>query len=193
MSRYGNVVAFDDGPFAREHRGDVLLVGVVCSRTRMDGVLSGRVRRDGRNSTASMIDMLEASQFRAHVQAVLLQGIAVAGFNVVDVRKLHETLGIPVLVVARRAPRLSQMRAALFGGGPQRAGLPGAAAKWRLIERAGAMEPLRDLHVQRIGLTRSEAGELLKSTTLHGQLPEAIRMAHLVAGGIITGKSRGRA
>jgi endonuclease V-like protein UPF0215 family len=193
MTRFGNVVAFDDAPFARDHRGDVLLVGVVCARTRMDGVLSGRVRRDGRNATRSIIGMLERSQFRAHVQAILLQGIAVAGFNVVDIRGLHEALRMPVLVVARRAPRVALMRAALFSGGPQKRGIPGAAEKWRLIERAGPMEPLRDLYVPRVGLTRSEAGELLRGTTLHGNLPEAIRLAHLVAGGVTTGTSRGRA
>ena len=42
-----NVIGFDDGPFSSDHRGDVLLVGVVCSGTRVDGVISGKVRRDG--------------------------------------------------------------------------------------------------------------------------------------------------
>lgn len=82
-----NVVGFDDAPFPRAHRGDVLLVGTVCSRTRLDGVLSARVRRDGSNSTDRMIAMVEGSQFAEHVRAVLLQGIAVAGFNVIDVHR----------------------------------------------------------------------------------------------------------
>jgi len=182
-----NVVGFDDAPFAREHRGDVLLVGAVCSRTRLDGVLSGRVRRDGSNSTDRMIEMIERSQFEAHIRAVLLQGIAVAGFNVVDVVRLHEELGVPVLVVARRPPDLAAIHRALF------ARVPGAAKKWSLIQRAGEMEPLRGIYVQRIGLGTGEARELLRLTTLHGHLPEALRMAHLIAGGVTTGKSRGRA
>jgi hypothetical protein len=37
-----NVIGFDDAPFAREHRGDVSLVGVVCSRTRIDVRMLGR-------------------------------------------------------------------------------------------------------------------------------------------------------
>src|SRR5690242_13024243 len=45
-----NVIGFDDGPFPREHRGDVLLVGTVCSGTRLDGVMSGTIRRDGANA-----------------------------------------------------------------------------------------------------------------------------------------------
>ena len=49
------VLGFDDGPFARDHRGQVLLVGVVCSRTRVDGVVAGRIRRDGSDATREMV------------------------------------------------------------------------------------------------------------------------------------------
>ena len=182
-----NVVGFDDAPFAREHRGDVRLVGTVCSRTRLDGVLSAQVRRDGRNSTDRMIEMVRGSQFAGHVRAVLLQGIAVAGFNVVDIGRLHAELGVPVLVVARRKPDLAAMRTYLVHN------VPGWRRKWHLIEEAGAMEPLRGLWVQRRGLGAAAAEHLLSATTLHGKLPEPLRLAHLIAGGVTTGTSRGRA
>ena len=185
--QYTNVIGFDDAPFARAHRGDVRLVGIVCSRTRLDGVLSSAVRRDGRNSTDKMIELVRGSAFARHVQAVLLQGIAVAGFNVVDVHALHEALGRPVLVVARRAPNLAKIRRTLEES------VPGGARKWRLIERLGEMEPLRGVYVQRVGLDRAQARNLLAATTLHGNLPEPLRLAHLIAGGVTTGHSRGRA
>lgn len=186
MRVFGNVMGFDDAPFDHEHRGDVRLVGILCARTRMDGVLSGSVRRDGANSTDAMLRMIEGSPFRAQVRAVLLQGIAVAGFNVVDVHRLHARLGVPVMVVARRAPRLDRIRTAL-------AQVPGAARKWRLIEAAGPMEPIGQVFVQRVGLDPSEAAALLDATTLHGNLPEPLRLAHLIAGGVTTGVSRGGA
>ncbi len=182
-----NVVGFDDAPFAREHRGDVLLVGAVCSRTRLDGVVSGRVRRDGANATRAMIETIRRSQFAAHVRAVLLQGIAVAGFNVVDVHALHEALGVPVIAVVRRQPDYASIRRALF------ARVAGAERKWRLIERAGKLDPVRGVLVQRVGITIDHARELLAATTLHGNLPEPLRLAHLIAGGVTTGASRGRA
>jgi uncharacterized protein len=182
-----NVVGFDDGPFDRGRRGArVLLVGAVCARTRLDGVISGRVTKDGRNAAATVAALVRGSQFDRHVRAVLLNGIAFGGFNVVDIHALAETLARPVLVVARRAPRLALIRSAL-------ARLPGGARKWRLIEQAGPMEPLRGVYVQRAGLSLGEARDLLAATTLHGNLPEPLRLAHLIAGGIVTGKSRGRA
>jgi len=182
-----NVVGFDDAPFKRQHRGDVTVVGAVCSRTRLDGVLAGRVRRDGANSTTTMARVIATSHFLDHVRAILLQGIAVAGFNVVDIHALHRACGVPVLVVARRKPDLAAMRRAILGR------VPGGERKWRLIERAGKMEPLRGVYVQRAGLTKAQAKHLLASTTLHGKLPEPLRLAHLIAGGITTGASRGRA
>jgi len=182
-----NVVGFDDGPFVRERRGvPVLLVGAVCARTRLDGVVSGRIRKDGADATARIAELVRSSQFDGHIRAVLLGGIAVGGFNVVDIHALAAALARPVLVVARRLPRLALIRDALSR-------LPRGASKWRLIEQAGAMEPVGNVFVQRAGLDIAEAGALLAATTLHGNMPEPLRLAHLIAGGIVTGKSRGRA
>ena len=41
------------------------------TRTRLDGVLSGKVRRDGANSTDALIALVAGSKFREHVRAVL--------------------------------------------------------------------------------------------------------------------------
>jgi len=182
-----NVVAFDDGPFDRRtRRGGVLLVGAVFARTRLDGVVSGRVRRDGRDATARMAALLAGSQFDRHVRAILLGGIAVAGFNVVDIHELAAVTGRPVVVVARRAPRLDLIREALTR-------IPGGAHRWALIERAGPMEPAGKIWIQRAGITFDATRAMLAATTLHGSLPEPLRVAHLIAGGIVAGKSRGRA
>ena len=67
----------------RWHRGDVDLVGVVYTGRRLDGVLTGRARRDGRNATDRIAGMIEGSRFNERI--VLLGGIAVGGWNVVDI------------------------------------------------------------------------------------------------------------
>jgi endonuclease V-like protein UPF0215 family len=208
-----NVIGFDDGPFSRDHRGRVLLVGAVCSGTRLDGVVSGRVQRDGSDSTRRIVELVEQSQFGGHVQAILLQGIAVGGFNVVDIHGLSETLGVGVLVVTRRRPDMATVHRALFSDHPpRRPRVRGAARKWRLIEAAGELELLgpsrrslrrraatgqpaagQRLWIQRAGLSLEQARALVVATTLHGNVPEPLRLAHLIAGGIVAGKSRGRA
>ena len=173
--RISHVIGFDDAPFAPEHRGDVALIGAVFAGDRLEGVVRGRVRRDGVNSTRAMVDLVEGCRFREHLQAVLLQGIAVAGFNVVDIRRLHLDLSLPVVVVSRRRPDLEAVRRALLER------VPGGRRKWRLIERAGIPEAAAGVWLQRVGISLEQAGELVERLARHGQIPEPLRTAHLIA------------
>jgi endonuclease V-like protein UPF0215 family len=165
-----------------------------------------------------MAQILRASQFGESVQAVFLQGIAVGGFNVVDIHGLAKALSVPVLVVVRRPPDMAAVHRALFIDAPHaRPRVPGAARKWKLIQGAGSLEPLGAsrrsqkkhakvgtgptgigtnaprLWIQRAGgLSLEGARKIVATTTLHGNIPEPLRLAHLIAGGITTGRSRGR-
>jgi len=178
-------MGLDDGPFPPEARGDVPLVATQFTRARLDGVLTGKARIDGRNATARIAAMIEGSKFEPRV--VLLGGIAVGGFNVVDLHALHARLERPVLVVARKRPNLVRIREALLTQ------VPGGARKWRLIERAGPMERAGEVWVQRAGLSLRDAEQALAASTFHGKIPEPLRVAHLIAGALVEGQSRGRA
>lgn len=163
-----------------------MVVGVVYAGGRIEGVLSTNVRRDGANATARLVETVQQSRFGAHLQAVLLQGIAFAGFNVVDIERLHAALGLPVVVVARKSPDLGAIRRALLTK------VPGGARKWRLIEKAGAMEETNGVFVQRAGISMCAASRLLEALAVHGKLPEPLRVAHMVAAGVTLGESRHR-
>jgi endonuclease V-like protein UPF0215 family len=184
--RLVHVIGFDDAPFEPGHRGDVLVVGTVYSGLRLEGVVSGKVRRDGANSTDTLIRLVSQSRYQTHIQAIMLQGIAFAGFNVVDVRGLHERLGIPVVVIARRQPDMKAIRKALLHN------VRGGKRKWILIEQAGPMERMAGVYVQRVGLSAKQVGELVKRYAINSTLPEPLRIAHLIAGGIVAGESRHR-
>jgi endonuclease V-like protein UPF0215 family len=185
--RFSHVVGFDDAPFTRSQRGNVLVVGAVFAGLRPDGVLSTRVRRDGQNATLRLAACVNESRFAPQLDLILLQGIAFAGFNVVDIHRLQALTNLPVLVVARGLPNLDAIRSALLNR------VPGGARKWRLIERAGPMQPVAGLYTQHAGLTPAESARVITRLQLHGKLPEPIRLAHLIAGGVITGESRHRA
>lgn len=186
MGRLSHVVGFDDGPFAKTHRGDVLLVGAMYAGLRLEGVLTGKVRRDGINSTRVLTALVAGSRFARHLQAVLVQGIAFAGFNVIDLQALHQALGVPVIAVARRRPDLPAMRRALLGR------VPGGARKWALIEKAGPMESAAGVYVQRAGISLATAEALIDGLAVNSALPEPLRTAHLIAGGVAGGESRQR-
>ncbi len=183
--RFSNVVAFDDGPFPRRHAGRVPVVGTVYADLRLDGVLTGSVEKDGTDAADELARLVVASRFEGHIRLVMLQGIALAGFNVVDVFALQQRLARPVLVVSRRLPDLGAIKAAL------QAHIPDGAAKWRIIERLGAMEPAGPVFIQRVGIDRDSALETVARFAVHGHIPEPLRSAHLIAGALVDGQSRG--
>lgn len=183
---FSHVVGFDDSPFDRTRRRDVLVVGAVFAGLRLEGVLCGKVRRDGANATRRLAELIRNSKFANQLQLIMLQGIAVAGFNVIDVGALSRAVDLPVLVVARRKPRRERIRAALLEK------VPGGARKWALLEKMGPMEPVAGVYVQRMGLTLADTERVIRRSAVHGVIPEPLRTAHLIAGGLATGQSRGR-
>jgi endonuclease V-like protein UPF0215 family len=182
---FSHVVGFDDAPFAREHRGDVAIVGTVYAGLRLEGVLVGRVRRDGANATDVLAGLVTGSKYR-QLQLILIQGIALAGFNVVDIEALHRRTGLPVLAISRRAPRFARIRSALLTR------VRGGARKWALIEKLGPMEKVGGVHIQRAGILLAEAEAVVRRLAVNGSYPEPLRAAHLIAGALATGQSRGR-
>lgn len=184
--RFSHVIGIDDAPFAPEHRGDVKVIGAVFAEARLDGVLCSRVRRDGANATDRLIEMVAGSRFYAQLHVVMLQGIALAGFNVVDILQLHETLQLPVVVISRKLPDLKSIKKALLEK------VPGGRRKWHLIEQAGPMEEMAGVYVQRVGLSSEICQALIERTAVHSAMPEPLRAAHLIAGGIVCGESRHR-
>lgn len=181
-----HVIGFDDGPFDPGHRGDVLIVGAVFAGARLDGVVSGKVRRDGANATRVLGDLVRRSRFHPQLHAVLLQGIALAGFNVVDLHALNAAVRIPVIVVCRRRPNLARVKSALLER------VPGGRRKWRLVERAGPSHQCAGLWLQWAGTSGEEAARIVSSLCRNGAIPEPLRAAHLIAGGIARGESTGR-
>lgn len=102
------VIGFDDAPFARSD-AEVNIAGVVCSNTRFEGMLWGTVGRDGLDATEVIIAMLRRSKYHPQLHAVLLDGIAGGGLNVVDLPLLSQELALPCIAVMRKEPDLEAM------------------------------------------------------------------------------------
>ncbi len=70
--------------------------------------------------------------------------------------------------------------------------MAGGRRKWRLIERLGPMQPAAGVFVQRAGIELGEATALIERLAVHGRMPEPLRVAHMIAGGVTAGESRRR-
>ena len=183
--RISNVIGFDDAPFERNSSGKVQVVGTVYAGPRLDGILIGEVERDGSDAAGELIRLIRESRFLEHIRLVMLQGITLGGFNVVDIFALNRELNIPVLVVCRKQPDMEAVRTALLTR------IPGGREKWELIEKTGPMEAIGNIFIQRLGISSDRAAAVIRQFAIHSHLPEPIRTAHLIAGALSTGHSRG--
>ncbi len=184
--RFSNIIGFDDAPFDHDYVGQVNVIGAVFTGLLMTGVVIGQVEKDGADAAEELVRLVAGSRFAEHVQLVMLQGIALAGFNVVDVHYLHRQLGLPILVVARKLPDMDSVKKALVTQ------VRDGEQKWGLIEKLGPMEPAGRVYVQRVGLTATEAAQVVERFAVYSHLPEPLRTAHLIAGAVAGGQSRGR-
>lgn len=180
------VVGFDDAPFARRPGAAVPLVGVVCGGTRFEGLVWGRVRKDGWNATDEVCRLLVGGKFLPQLHLVLLDGIAFGGFNVVDLPRLAERLGRPCVTVMRRMPDLEAVERALRH-------LPRPERRLELLRRAGPIHQLEGFTFQVRGAEPAWVAEALKRLTDRGHVPEALRLAHLIGSAVVTGESSKRA
>ncbi|RMD58520.1 DUF99 family protein [Candidatus Woesearchaeota archaeon] len=180
------VIGIDDGPFFKFREGKTLIVGTLYRGGKMmDGLLSTTAQVDGSDSTTKIARMINRSKFRKQVRAILLDGITIGGFNVVNIQKLHEKTGIPVIAVVRRKPDIKKIIKTLKELGMNR--------KAKLIETMPEPQRAGKVWVQTAGTSLERAKEIIKITTTYADIPEPLRIAHIIAAGIIRGESRGRA
>ena len=180
------ILGIDDGPFFKFRKGEVIIVGTFYRGGNfLDGLLTTKARVDGKNATKNIIEMVNKSKFRPQLRAILLDGVAVGGFNVIDLERLHKETRIPVIAVIRKKPDVKKIIKTLNDLGWK--------SKAKLIEKLPEPKKAGKVYMQNIGISEADAKEIIKLTTTHSELPEPIRVAHIIAGGLVKGESKGRA
>lgn len=186
MPRRLRAIGFDDAPFSKRRGARVAIAGVVCNGTRFEGMLWGKVRRDGWQATNVLSEMLLRSKFLPQVHLILLDGIAFGGMALVDLPGLSESVARPCVAVMRKPPDLEAMYAVIEQ-------LPRPRERRRLLERAGPIHIRSPFVFQVAGLSPEDAHEALQRLTDQGHVPEALRLAHLIGAAVQTGQSGRRA
>lgn len=184
------ILGIDDSALINER---VMIVGTVFrGGDWIDGVLRSDITRDGLDATEVISTMIRNSRHYNQLRIIMLDGITYGGFNVVDIEELYRETGIPVIVVMRAYPDFEKIRAALrhfFDG----------EARWDIIKKAGEIEKLvtkkngTPIYIQKAGIGVKSAEKIVRLTSIRSNIPEPLRVAHLIATGIILGESRGKA
>lgn len=185
-NRQIRVIGFDDAPFVRHTSKPVAVAGVVCNLTRFEGMLWGHIQADGWDSTEQLSKILLASKFHPQLHLVLLDGIGMGGFNLIDLPNLAQQIQLPCVAVMRQLPKLEKMKAAISR-------LPDPEKRLQILTKAGTIYVQLPFYFQVYGLSAALTGKILQRLTDTGNVPEALRLAHLITSAVINGESGKRA
>ncbi len=189
MKQQIRLLGVDDSPFRFQDRKAAVVGALVRLPNYLEGVMKSEVTVDGSDASDVIIEMVSRSRYKDQVKAVIFDGIALAGFNVLDLERIHETLAIPVLTVTRDRPDFDRMRVALskhFSDWEDRYSLI-----TRLELRQVGTEH-KSLWASGLGLEWPEFEELVRLSIVRGAVPEPVRIAHLIASAMVKGESYGR-
>lgn len=184
------ILGVDDSPFPSHTTEKVMLVGTVFRAGNwLDGVLSTYIKGDGTDATEKIADMVKNSRNLGQLGVIMLDGITFGGFNLVNIRNIYESTGVPVIVIMRKIPNFESIKKALkrFDDWENR---------WANVIEAGEVykvENTEPVYMQIHGIEMEDAEDIVRLSTTRSAIPEPLRVAHIIAAGIITGESRGSA
>ena len=182
------VLGIDDGVFVPHTKGLADVVGVVYRGGYwLDGVMRTEVEIDGMDATEKIASMITASTHYDQLRVIMLNGVTFGGFNVVDMKKLFERVRLPIITVTRERPLFKEIRKAIRN-------LPESKKRLEAIVDAGKIievhthDAEQAVYMQIVGIPAKDAEKIVKSTSTRSNIPEALRVAHIIASGLTKSK-----
>lgn len=178
------VLGVDDGVFIPHSKGLVDVVGIVFRGGYwLDGVMRTEIEVDGLDATEKIASMIIESPHYKQLRVIMLSGITFAGFNVVDIKELYSKTSLPVIALTRDLPKMEEIKQALEN-------LPEKEKRWKAILNAGEIfevqtrEGEEPIYMQIAGIEREDAEKIVKITSTRSNIPEPLRVAHIIASGL---------
>jgi len=143
------------------------------------------------DATDTLIKIINQSKHKEQLRVIMLKGITVGGFNMINILKLYKKTGLPVIVINRKEPNLKEIRTALKN-------FEDFEDRWKCIEDAGRIQKMKiekdkNIYFQFKGLKQNEVEKIIRLSCTRSLIPEPLRVAHLIASALIKGESGGRA
>ena len=183
------VLGIDDGPFKFSDEF-VPIVGAVMRGGYLDGIMRSKVKVDGDEATEVIIELVERSRYKEQVRILMLDGIALGGFNVVDLAEVHRRTDIPCISVTRDKPDYKAMEKVLMRK------FKDWERRWEIVGREDLFTVdtgHKPLYARAHGISNALARNIILRSIIIGALPEPLRIAHIIATALVKGESKGNA
>lgn len=188
MKAHVRVLGIDDSPFRFRDERAIVIGALVRVPNYLESVMKTEVVVDGTDATANLAEMISRSRYKDQIEAVMLDGITFAGFNIVDIEQLSKSTNTPIVTVTRNKPDLDKMRSALSKH------FDDWESRFELITKL-ELRKVKTEHnpvfVSSYGGDEHELDALVVAAIVRGAVPEPIRIAHLIASALVRGESYG--
>lgn len=156
-----------------------ILAGVVMrSDFIMDGISISRCTVGGMDATESIISLYRKLN-RTDINAIMLSGCIISWYNVIDLHRVYEEIGRPLVCITYEESY--GIRDFFIKNFPE-----DWMRRVEVYERNGSRTSVKlktgySLFVRAFGMDLSDAKKLLDRFTLHGRIPEPIRLSKMIA------------
>lgn len=163
----------------RQNSSKSIFSGIVMRRDFViDGFVFGSATLEGNDATDTILKMYDELQ-RPDISYVLISGLIVSMYNIIDIKKLHESLQIPIIGISYHDSQ--GIEDAIKHHFPD-----SFESKISEYQKLGKREKItldtsHDVFIRKEGCTIEDVKYLLNKLTLHGSVPEPIRVSQLLA------------
>ncbi len=190
MKQQIRLLGIDDSPFTFLEKYCTIIGVIMRGGEYIECILRSQISIDGDDATNVCINMIENTRYKKQLKAMLLDGIALGGFNIVDIEEVYFKTNIPIITITRDKPDFDKIKKALLKN------FQDWERRYNLMKK-GDLYKVKTKHnpiyIKCVGMSVDEAKEIIKLSTIRGVIPEPIRVAHLIASGITRGESYGKA
>ena len=162
-----------------------VLAGVVMRRDLIiDGFSFSRATVGGLDATESVVELYRRMG-RSDISVIMVGGCIISWFNMVDVERVFEATGVPTMCVTyEESDGLEKYIEAYFDG-------EDARRRLKMYRRLGPRERVyirrtgHTVFVRYSGMSLRDARNVVNAYTLSGSVPEPLRVAGLLARGVL--------
>ena len=165
--------------FRRGYETSVLAGIVMRSDFIIDGFSFTHITVGGMDGTNGILRLFDALQ-RDDVNVLMLNGCVISWFNIIDINEVYARLQIPLICVTyEESEGLEEHIAKHFEAEDRDARIE---AYTQLGNRVPVyLHDQFEVLIRVLGMEEAEAGALLKKFTMHGKVPEPLRVAKIAA------------
>jgi len=189
MKKQIRILGIDDSPFSFNDKYCRVIGVVMRGGEYLECVLSSQVMIDGSEATSICEELIKNSKHNKQIRVVMIDGIALGGFNIVNINELCNLTNIPIITITRDKPNLEKIKYAL------QKNFKDWKERWYIINKGELYEvhtKHNPIYIKCVGIDLNGAKEIIDISTIRGAIPEPLRIAHIIASGITRGESYGK-